>query len=71
MVAQGDFKFHFPGVGVDALVIGLLAVGDYVEGVADVDGDGFIFGRVIDAVFADEEDAAFRILLVDANVARG
>src|ERR1700676_548469 len=71
VVAQGDFKFHFPGVIVDALVVGLLAFGDDVEGVADMHGDGFVFGSVIDAVFADEEDAAFGIFLVDADVAGG
>src|SRR5690348_3548240 len=58
VVAQSDFKFHFPSVRVDALVVGLLALGDDVESVADMDDDVFVFGSVVDAVFADEEDAA-------------
>src|SRR6266446_2869399 len=57
VVAQSDLEFHFPDMRVDALVIGLLALGDDVEGVADVHGDGFIFGRVVDMVFADKEHA--------------
>src|SRR3979490_2470063 len=31
VVAQSDFKFHFPGVGVNALVVGLFVLGDDVE----------------------------------------
>src|SRR4029077_2780865 len=37
------------------------------EGVADVDFDRFVFGRVVDAILADELDAALRIGLVDAH----
>ena len=59
VVAQGDFEFHFVDVGGDFLEVGLFAFGDDVEGVADVDGDVFVFGSVVDAIFADEEDAAF------------
>src|SRR6266436_10190221 len=33
VVAQGDLKFHFPDMCVDALAIGLLTLGDDVEGV--------------------------------------
>src|ERR1700730_958564 len=55
VIAQGYLEFHLPDVGVDALVVGLFALGDYVEGVADVHGDGFVLGSVIDMVFADEE----------------
>ena len=71
VVAQGDFEFHFVDVGGDFLEVGLFVLGDDVEGVADVDGDGFIFGSVIDAVFTDEEHAALGIFLVDADVAGG
>src|SRR5882762_3569104 len=71
VVAQGDLEFHFPDASGYALVVGLLALGDDVKGVADVHGDGFVFGGVIDAVFADEEHAAFRVFLIDAQVAGG
>src|SRR5260370_18970204 len=37
VVAQGNFKFHFPNVGVDALVVRLFVLGHDIEGVADVD----------------------------------
>ena len=53
-----DFEFHFLDVGGDLLVVGLFAFGDDVEGVADVHLDVFVFGSVVDAVFADEEHAA-------------
>ncbi len=69
MVAQGDFKLHFPNVSVDALVVGLLVLGDNIEGVADVDVHEFILGGVVDTVFAGKENAAFGVLLVDADVA--
>ena len=58
VVAQSNFKFHFPSVRVNALVVCLLALGDNVESVADMDDYVFVFGSVVDAVFADEEDAA-------------
>ena len=59
MVAQRDFKFHFPSVGIDALIVGLLVLGDDVEGVADVDVHVLVLGGVIDAVFTGEENPAF------------
>src|SRR5215469_3688877 len=34
VIAQRDFKFHFPGVVVDAFVVGLFALGDDVKSVA-------------------------------------
>src|SRR6266403_246145 len=71
VVAQGDLEFHLPDASRDALVVGLLALGDDIEGVADVHGDGFVFGCVIDVVFANEEDAAFRVFLIDTQVAAG
>src|ERR1035438_3965198 len=71
MVAEGQFEFHLIDVVGNFLKVGLFALGDDVESVAAVDGDGFIFGSVGDVVFADEEGAAFRILLVDTDVARG
>ncbi len=59
MVAQGNFKFHFPSVRVDTLVVGLLVFGNDIESVADVNVHEFVFGGVVDAVFAGKEDAAF------------
>lgn len=54
VITQGNFIFHFPGVRVDFLEVGLLALRDYIEGVADMNGDVFVFGSVADTVFADE-----------------
>ena len=71
VIPQSNFVFHFPGVGVDFLEVGLFALGDYVEGVADVNGDAFVFGRVADAVFPDEEDSALGVFLINADVACG
>ena len=71
VIAESNFVFEFPCVGVDVFVVGLLALSDDVESVADVDGDVFVLGSVVDAVFADEEDAAVGIFLVDADVAGG
>ena len=37
VVAQRNFVFHFHAVRAQALEIGLFALGDHVEGVADVE----------------------------------
>ena len=58
-------------MGVNALVVGLLVLGDHVESVADVDVHVLIFGRVVDVVFAGKENATLGVFLVDADVARG
>ena len=71
MIADRDFKFHLVDVGRDFLVVGLLALGHDIERVADVHGDHFVLRRVLDAVFADEQHAAFGILLVDPQIAGG
>jgi len=36
-----------------------------------MDGDLFVLGRVLDAVFADEQDAAARIFLIYAQISGG
>src|SRR5258707_1685766 len=58
VVAQGNFKFHLPGVGIDALVVRLFVLRDDVKSVADVDVHEFVFRGVVDAVFAGKENAA-------------
>src|SRR5260370_4532963 len=69
VIAQRNFKFHFPNVGVNALVVRLLVLGDDIESVANVNVDVFVFRGVVDAVFAGEENAALRVLLIDTDVA--
>jgi len=69
VVAQGDFEFHFPDIGRDAFEVGLFAFAHDIEGVTDVNGDVFVLGGVVNAIFADEENAAFGVLLVDADIA--
>jgi len=49
--SQRDFKFHFPGVGVDAAVVRLTCARRRVESVSDVDVDIFVLGVWYDAVF--------------------
>ena len=58
VIANGDFEFHFPDVAGNAFVIGLLVFGDHVEGVSDVNVDGLVLRRVVNAVFTGEENAA-------------
>src|SRR5437899_6173586 len=70
VIAQGDFKFHLPQPAAEALVVRLFALADHVKGVADFHGDEFVFRRVVNVVLADKEQAAFRILLIDAHIAR-
>src|SRR5882762_7347436 len=58
-------------MSVDVLVVGLFAFADDVEGVADVNVQEFVFGSVVDAVFADKKNVALGIFLIDADIARG
>ena len=39
VVAESDFIFHLPGLVVDALVVDLFALGNDIEGIADVNAD--------------------------------
>ena len=52
------------------LEVGLVALGDDVEGVADLEVQRFVLRRVADAILADELHAALRVGLVDAHRAR-
>src|SRR5437016_7001241 len=72
MVAYADLEgfVHPVLIGLDAK-ISAFALADYVEGVAGVDADHFIFGRVVDAVLADELQAAVGIAAVKAKTSLG
>ena len=63
VVSRGDLEDHLAGAPVDLLVVGLLAFGHDVKGVADVKVKRLIFGRVVDTVFADELEPALRVRL--------
>ena len=70
VIAQRDLVLHFVGIAAERPVIGLLALGDHVKGVAGVQADLFVFRRVADAVFPGEERLAVRIGLIDAHRSR-
>ena len=59
MIAQGDLVFHFVQIVRKLLVVELLAFANNVKGVAYINLKRFIFGGVIDLVFADELDSSF------------
>src|SRR5271154_2557393 len=59
LVAQCDLVFHFVQIVRQLLIIQLLALANYIEGVAHVNLKRFVFGGVIDLVFADELDSTF------------
>ena len=67
MVAEHDLELDLVHVRRNLLEVDLLALGDDVEGVADLDVDGFVLRRVCDPILADKLQAALRVCLVDAD----
>src|SRR5271156_1404152 len=59
MVAQCDLVFHFVQIVRQLLIIKLLALANDVESIAHVNLQRFVFGGVIDLVFAEELDSTF------------
>src|SRR2546422_5117137 len=71
VVAQSDLKLHLVEPVGELLEIGLLALADDVKGIADVQAEGFILGRVVDAVLTNELHPTLGVGLIDAHRARG
>jgi hypothetical protein len=59
VVTQRDLEFHLVNVGRDLLEVGLLALADDVEGVADLQVDDLVLRRVVDVILADELQPPF------------
>ena len=54
VIPQSDLVLEFVQAVGEFSVVGLFALGDDVERVADVQADVFVLRRVIDIVFADK-----------------
>ena len=70
VIPQRDLELDLVDISRNLLEVCLIALGDDVEGVADLEVQRFVFWRVADAVLTHELHAALRISLVDAHSSR-